>query len=194
MPATTTSGLGTLIACSWARKRRRAPPWLCINLVAISVAPARHGCQEWTGSECFQAAALEYQVQPASPLWPRRFAEPDELYLCAGVEGKGAGEPSGLTWEHAGMVHETHLRVACPCSEYGGSRPGRAHPDHRAKLARQGVEWPVHAGVQWRLDHYSDHESPPAVRLLDHVWRASRKCTPWREKLLARRSRRSWST
>ena len=25
------------------------------------------------------------------------------------------------------------------------------------QLARQGVEWPVHAGVQWRLDHYSDH-------------------------------------
>ena len=37
-----------------------------------------------------------------------------------------------MAWEHAGMVHETHLRVACPCSEYGGSRPARAHVGHSA--------------------------------------------------------------
>ena len=34
-------------------------------LIATIVAPARHGCQGWTESECFQAAAPKYQVQPA---------------------------------------------------------------------------------------------------------------------------------
>ena len=68
----------------------------------------------------FKQLHLNIKSNLPPPFWPRRPAEPDELYLCAGGEGKGAGEPSGLTWEHAGMVHETHLRVACPCFEDAG--------------------------------------------------------------------------
>ena len=95
----------------------------------------------------FKQLHLNIKSNLPPPFWSSALAEPDELYLCAGVEGKGAGEPSGLAWEHAGMVHETHLRVACPCSEYGGSRPDRPSL-HHFQLAPQGVERPVHAEVQ----------------------------------------------
>ena len=77
------------------------------------------GVRSGLGVNAFKQLHLNIKSNLPPPFWSRRPAEPDELYLCAGVEGKGAGEPSGLTWEHAGMVHETHLRVTCPCSEYG---------------------------------------------------------------------------
>ena len=95
----------------------------------------------------FKQLHLNIKSNLPSPFGSGAFAEPDELYLCAGVEGKGAGEPSGLAWEHAGMVHETHQRVACSCSENGGRRRGRLSSRHW-QLAPQGVERPVHAGVQ----------------------------------------------
>ena len=82
------------------------------------------GVRSGLGVNAFKQLHLNIKSNLPPPFGTGAFAEPDELYLCAGGEGKGAGEPSGLTWEHAGMVHETHLRVACPCSEYGGSRPG----------------------------------------------------------------------
>ena len=49
-------------------------------------------------------------------------------------------ESSGVTWEHAGVVHGTHQRAACPCSEDGGSRRGRVL--HRRYYTPQG---------NWRL-------------------------------------------
>ena len=45
----------------------------------------------------FKQLHLNIKSNLPSPFGPGARAEPDELYLCAGVEGKGAGEPSGLT-------------------------------------------------------------------------------------------------
>ena len=62
----------------------------------------------------FKQLHLNIKSNLPSPFGSGAFAEPDELYLCAGVEGKGAGEPSGMTWGHAGMLHGINLRIACP--------------------------------------------------------------------------------
>ena len=45
----------------------------------------------------FKQLHLNIKSNLPSPFGAGARAEPDELYLCAGVEGKGAGEPSGLT-------------------------------------------------------------------------------------------------
>ena len=65
---TSTTAFGPVLPWPCAPCRRVAPPCVCLILVATVDAPARHRCQGWTESECFQAAAPKYQVQPASPL------------------------------------------------------------------------------------------------------------------------------
>ena len=94
----------------------------------------------------FKQLHLNIKSNLPPPFGTGAFAEPDELYLCAGGEGKGAGEPSGLTWEHAGMrwcMRLTCASLAPVLSMVVLDLAGRTLTT--GQLARQGVEWPVHA-------------------------------------------------
>jgi hypothetical protein len=62
------------------------------------------GVRSGLGVNAFKQLHLNIKSNLPPPFWSSALAEPDELYQC----------------------------VACSCSEYGGSRPARAYPDHRA--------------------------------------------------------------
>ena len=89
-------------------------------------------CQGWTGSECFQAAAPEYQVQvqPASvpppfcssALPPSHQSVTNTVSARLHGEGKGADKAHGVAWEQAGLVQGTDLRITCTFSQDPGLR------------------------------------------------------------------------
>ena len=51
------------------------------------------GVRSGLGVNAFKQLHLNIKSNLPPPFWSSALAEPDELYLCAGVEGKGAGEP-----------------------------------------------------------------------------------------------------
>ena len=113
--------------------RRVAPPWAFLNIVATIVAPARHGCQGWTGRvNAFRQLHLNIKSNLPSPFCSSPLAERDELCQCAPGEGKGADEAQRVTWEQAGMVQGTDLRTTCTFSQDPGQERGQLHLASRA--------------------------------------------------------------
>ena len=65
-----------------------------------------------------------------------------------GLEVNGvADEAHGVAWD-AGMVQGADLRITCIVSEDPLVRSEALFRNHPGQLAPQGVERPVHAGVQ----------------------------------------------
>jgi hypothetical protein len=78
------------------------------------------GVRGGLGVNAFRKLHLNIKSNLPSPFCSSALAERDELCQCAPGEGKGADEAHRVTWEQAGMVQGTDLRMTCTFSEDPG--------------------------------------------------------------------------
>jgi len=148
------------------------------------------GVRGGLGVNAFRQLHLNIKSNLPSPFCSSALAERDELCQCAPGEGKGADEAHRVTWEQAGMVQGTDLRMTCTFSQDPGQERGQLHLASRATHV-SAFDQAKQAGLHVANVPCSNVLARSVVRLLDHVWRPPRNVCAAAMHLPARRSRSS---